>query len=413
MAELRVQVDMVAAGRSSEIMSDQRLDSKTLWLFSLCAFGSMASMRVCDAMLPLLASEFATTPGRAARAISGFALAYGLLQLFYGPLGDRYGKARVVGLATLACTIGSVTAALSPTLNWLIASRVLTGVAAAGIIPLTMAWIGDSVAYEVRQEVLARLLGATVFGMICGQWFGGLISEWVGWRTAFVVLAAIFLLSGAALTKRAGALPSPVAPATGGVGSRLIDVISKPWARVILVITCFEGMLAFSALAFIPSHLHATFQLTMTWAGAVVALYGVGGLVYSRCARALLRRFGESGLASLGGICLCIAFATIAFARAWHWAMPACLLAGFGFYALHNTLQTNATQMAPASRGTAVSLFACVLFFGQSLGILLAASLFDRFSSSVVFVSSALGLLVLGGVFARLISQRHKVIQPH
>ena len=66
--------------------------SDKLWLVACCAFTSMASMRICDAMLPAIGTQFGATPGQAARAISAFALAYGVLQLFYGPLGDRYGK---------------------------------------------------------------------------------------------------------------------------------------------------------------------------------------------------------------------------------------------------------------------------------------------------------------------------------
>ncbi|VTU32257.1 Inner membrane transport protein YnfM [Variovorax sp. PBL-H6] len=389
-------------------MTHPPIDSRTLALLSLCAFASMTSLRVCDAMLPSLAEAFSTTTGQAARTISGFAFAYGALQLFYGPLGDRHGKARVAGFATLACMVGCVAAALSPSLGWLIGGRVLTGMAAAGIIPLTMAWIGDSVAYEARQEVLAKFLGATVLGMICGQWFGGLLCELFGWRSAFAVLALLFLVGGTMLTRRAGALSHFRTADAGSTGRRVLDVLSRPWARVVLVITCIEGALALSALAFIPSHLQATFHLTTPATGAIVALYGVGGLLYSRCARLLLRRFGEAGLATLGGTCMGIAFATVAFAPAWLWALPACLMAGFGFYALHNTLQTNATQMAPAARGTAVSLFACILFLGQSLGILLAAWLVDRFSSSMAFAAPALGLLLLGGGFAFLLGQRHR-----
>jgi predicted MFS family arabinose efflux permease len=179
----------------------------------------------------------------------------------------------------------------------------------------------------------------------------------------------------------------------------------------VLLVTCIEGALAFSAIAFIPAHLHATFDLTMPTAGAIVALYGVGGLLYSRCARVLLRRFGETGLANIGGACMGLAFATIAFTPSWILALPACLVAGFGFYALHNTLQTNATQMAPAVRGTAVSLFACVLFLGQSLGVLCAAWVVDRFSSSMVFASSALGLMLLGGAFAILVGQHNRQLR--
>ncbi|WP_422822955.1 MFS transporter [Variovorax humicola] len=398
----------VSAVQSDSTLSVRPLDSRTLWLLGACAFASMASMRICDAMLPSLTAEFSATTGQGARTISGFALAYGVLQLFYGPLGDRYGKVRVIGFATLACTIGSAAAALSPTLDWLVVSRILSGAAAAGIIPLTMAWIGDSVAYEGRQEVLAKLLGATVFGMICGQWLGGLVAEKLSWRAAFVMLAAIFLISGAMLAKRARGFATPAPGDMGSVPRRVLDVLAQPWARTVLLVTCIEGALAFSALAFIPSHLHASFNLSMPTAGAVVALYGIGGLFYSRCARTLLRRFGETGLATIGGVCLGIAFGTIAFSPSWQWTLPACLLAGFGFYAMHNTLQTHATQMAPAVRGTAVSLFACVLFFGQSLGVLLAAWVVDAMSSSTVFAFSAIGLLLLGGAFASLIRQHNR-----
>ena len=89
----------------------------------------------------------------------------------------------------------------------------------------------------------------------------------------------------------------------------------------------------------------------------------------------MLSRVGETGLAKGGGGCLGIAFVTIAAASHWGWAIPACFLAGFGFYALHNTLQVHATQMAPRFRGTAVSLFACVLFIGQSVGVVSASFL--------------------------------------
>lgn len=58
-------------------------------LIGLVAFASMASMRVCDPMLGTLATEFEASTGEASRVISAFAVAYGLLQLFYGPLGDR------------------------------------------------------------------------------------------------------------------------------------------------------------------------------------------------------------------------------------------------------------------------------------------------------------------------------------
>jgi YNFM family putative membrane transporter len=357
-------------------------------------------MRVCDSLLPVLAMDFSTTVGHAARVISSFTLAYGVLQLFYGPLGDRYGKMRIIGISMLACTFGSVGAALSVTLDWLVVSRILSGAAAAGIIPLAMAWIGDRVPYESRQGVLAQLLGATVSGMIAGQWLGGVIADIFGWRTAFSILALLFLTSGLIFVSRGAHFPLHPPGQTRSLIARTLDVLAVPWARVILGTTFVEGALAFSALAFIPTHLHTQFGLSMAAAGGVAALYGAGGLVYSRFARALVHRLGEANLARLGGVCMAFSFGTLAWATSWGWALPACTVAGFGFYALHNTLQTTATQMVSEVRGTAVSLFACSLFLGQSLGMFVASWLQDNFSATVIFAVSALGLLALSGYFA-------------
>jgi predicted MFS family arabinose efflux permease len=78
---------------------------------------------------------------------------------------------------------------------------------------------------------------------------------------------------------------------------------------------------------------------------------------------------------------------------------------GLGFYMLHNTLQVQATQMAPAARGTAVSLFACSLFFGQSTGVLLMAQSVDMGWLPYAFTGVAVGVLLLGAVIYRLVGR--------
>ena len=107
-----------------------------LWLISLAAFCSMASMRVCDPMLVELSSQFGVSVGEASAVISAFAVAYGCLQLFYGPLGDRVGKLRVINGAALACALFSAVTALTSDFDVLVVARAAMGASAAGIIPL-------------------------------------------------------------------------------------------------------------------------------------------------------------------------------------------------------------------------------------------------------------------------------------
>ncbi|NJO24167.1 MAG: MFS transporter [Sphingomonadales bacterium] len=71
------------------------------------------NIRVCDPLLPQVAHAFSTTPGVAAGMVTAFAIAYGLLQLAWGPIGDRLGKYWVAALASIATGVFTA-AARSP-----------------------------------------------------------------------------------------------------------------------------------------------------------------------------------------------------------------------------------------------------------------------------------------------------------
>jgi predicted MFS family arabinose efflux permease len=178
-----------------------------------------------------------------------------------------------------------------------------------------------------------------------------------------------------------------------------------PRVRWVLAVTAIEGALVFGPMAFMPTHLHEHYGLSVVAAGSVMMLYGVGGLLYSQMARQWLASLGERGLAKTGAGLVALGFLVLAWGIASWMGMLACLLAGLGFYMLHNTLQVQATQMAPAARGTAVTLFASSLFFGQSIGVLLMAQSVDRGALASAFSAAAAGVLVLGMVVFRLVGR--------
>jgi len=370
------------------------------WLLGACSFSSVASIRACDTILPALAAEFSVSIGQAARAIFVFAIAYGAFQLCFGPLGDRYGKLRIIAVSSLACVIGNGLVFMAPSLDWLVAARARSGACAAGISPLAMAWIGDNVPYHSRQLALARLMSAFVMGLLAGQWVSGLVAQWIGWRPAFALLALLFLASGILLLK-ASRNDRPPAQTTTGSSVALKGLLTSPLARWILTLTAIEGALAFGALAFIPSALQRHYGVSMAVAGGIAACYGIGGFIYTSLAARVLGRIGESGLARLGGLLLFMGFVSFAYAPVLGWAPIACMLAGYGFYGLHNTIQTHATQVMPHARGAFMSLFSCSLFIGQSAGVMGAAWIADHLTDSLIFVIAGAGLLALALIAAR------------
>lgn len=376
---------------------------------ALCAGASGMSMRVADALLPRLAGQFSIPLGEAAQVITAFAVAYGIAQLVFGPTGDRHGKYRVIGWAAFASAATSLLCALAFDHASLVIARLFAGATAAAVIPLSMAWIGDVIPYQQRQAVLARFLTGQMIGFSAGVWFGGFAAEHLDWRTPFVVIALVFLAVACLLQVMRRRLPpgaDRAQPGSGPALARMVGefraVLALPWARAVLLTVFLEGAAFFGPFAFIASHLHLRFGLSLSTAGALVMLYGVGGITFAAVARVLVRRLGERLLVGLGAALMAASMLAIAFAPHWWWAMPACTLLGLGFYMMHNTLQVNATQMAPQRRGAAVSGFAACLFLGQSAGVAAAGALVARIGIGALIATGALGLLAVAWNHDRL-----------
>ena len=100
---------------------------RLLPLLAVGAFASQASIRLADPMLPQLAAEFGTGVATLSGVITAFAVAYGLMQLFFGPMADRFGQLRVIGAAAWAAAAGSAACALAGGPASLTALRLLTG----------------------------------------------------------------------------------------------------------------------------------------------------------------------------------------------------------------------------------------------------------------------------------------------
>ena len=229
---------------------------RTVLLLSMACFASMASQRICDAMLPELSRQFDSSLAATAQVVSVFALVYGLTQLIYGALGDRYGKLRLVSYTTLGCGVGSLLAVFAGSLEALVLARVLAAAFAAAIIPLSLAWTGDAVPYERRQETLARVGLGTTLGIFSGQLIGGLLTDTLGWRWAFALMTTLFLLVGAMLLVHRRSPHGPAdrptsAGANPGMVRQALALMQDPWVRKILGFGLFQGAAGFGTLAIV------------------------------------------------------------------------------------------------------------------------------------------------------------------
>jgi len=396
----------------STTSSSQARDApaRAIAVLALAAFASAANLRVCDPLLPQMAGELGVTIGTAALTVTAFALAYGLSQILAGPLGDAHGKLRMVALGSTWAGIATLVSAAMPTLVPLVVARFMGGVGAAAVVPVALAWIGDVVAYERRQAVLARFLSGQILGIVFGQAAGGLLSEIIGWRAAIAILGLIHVAAALLLWVEMGRLGIGRAASGrmrwGEAAASARAILQRGWVRIVLGVTFLEGIAMFGALAYVGAELNHGFGLSLGAVGAMLAAFGVGALLYSMSAGALVPRLGQPGLVAAGAVLLAGGYATLG-VMPWAWlAPPAIAVIGLGYYMLHTTLQTNATQMAPEARGLAVSLFAFTLFTGQSVGVAMAAPVMDRYGARPIFLGAAALILAVAFWFrSRLVRQ--------
>ena len=419
----------------------------SLLVLGAAAFMVQADARVIDTLLHAVSEDFHTVPAQASIVISSYALPYGLFQLLYGPIGDRIGKLRVTAVCFALFAAGTFACGFVPSLPAFAVLRFLTGVVAAAVVPMSLSYIGDKFPYEGRQAALGRFMSALMMGQVLGSTLGGVFGQYLGWRNVFFAFGIAAFLISMVLGRESGRHPEKkqhgraftssmfTVPLGGsfifagmlGVTSSLVTalvvaagvalllyalvtqynyLLKRRNARAVLGSVLLEGLFVFGGLAYLASSLTDRFGMTTVGAGIVLAGFGVGGLVYSLSVKKLVVRIGELGILLLGGGLLGVAFVAIGLMRNWQSFVPLVILLGMGFYTMHGTLQTRATEIAPEARGAAISLFAFSFFMGQSLGPIALGRVLEVQGYSAAFVTAGVGLVVTAVVaralFARL-----------
>ena len=364
-------------------------------LLAIGAFVSGVSLRCVEPMLPQLASDFSTSVSAASIIVTAFAVAYAGAVLLQGPLGDRYGKLRVVSIGVALAGLASLGCAASWSLGSLAAMRFLMAIFASAPVALGIAYIGDVVPLEDRQTTIARFIAGSIFGQTIGPLFGGIFTDWAGWRSSFVILGLLFL-AGAAITVARTRRDWPaIEPGRFRPLAVHIRLLGRTAVRWLLVVGVAETFFFFGGYVFLGAYLRERFGLSYTAIGLVLAGYGVGGLVYSWLVRWFVP-LGDRRMVVLGGLLGLAFFATIVLVSDWRYAVPCTFGLGLAFYLIHNTVQTKASEVAPDARGSAIALYASAWAVGQACGVAVLGVAVANIGYAPAILGAALGFALLG-----------------
>jgi predicted MFS family arabinose efflux permease len=368
-------------------------------LLRLTTFVSTSDRFAMPPMLLAIARGLDIPLSRVAQAAGAYYLAYGLMQPVWGLVSDRLGLVRTMRVALLCAAAATATAALSAGAASLIVTRTLAGACFSAAIPSTLVYVGDTVPSARRHRDVTNLMAGVALGTAVAAAAAGVVADRLSWRWVFAGTGTAAVATALLLRR----LPepgthrrhdSPLAPFRA--------VFASGPARLVITLAFVEGGILLGGLTYLPAAVESG-GVGAAAAGLVTAAFGVATLAAAPVVARLSRRLAPAGLVAIGGSCLLLAWLLATVSVLVASALVACVLLGWAWAAMHSTLQTWATQVLPAARATAVSMFACALFAGSAVSALLFGGLAQAGRYQLIFGLSAAVAVPLGvaGVVGR------------
>lgn len=364
----------------------------TLALLSALAFLVSIDSRMVAPLLPAIADAVHTSVPVAGFIVTAYALPYGLFQIGYGPLADRFGKVAVVRVAVLLFGAGTLGCGLVRDFPSLIVLRVVTGAFAACVFPMTLAYIGDVVPIERRQQAIGNLVTVTSIATAVSPAIGGIVATVLSWRALFVACGLLTFLPAALLYR----VPRPARLAAAGTGWRGFvapfgAVLRSRNALIIDALVFLEGALT-AGLTYLGAFAHDEYGADYARIGVLLGLYGVGSIATARVVGRLVRRLGSGRMVLAGSALLALSYLALLGPHSQPLFGAAMLVMGVGFVTCHSTLQTCVTEAVPGLRGTAVAFFAFSLFLGGGAGTAALSALLAARGYDAILICCGLGL---------------------
>lgn len=381
--------------------------NRLLLTLYLGVFATSVAWRVVDPILPVLAADLNVTLGDVVLLTTAYSFPLAAMQMVFGPVGDAWGKVRVIRLSLLLVGTSLFLMAIAPSYLTVLLARILGGAFTGGVNPVSLALIGERVPYEQRQVALGRFLSAMISGQIVGAAVSGIVVDLIGWRTLFALAAAvvaIVTLMSFALLDDSRHVPSKFS--FGGAFANYRRILGTPASWPVIVSLVLEGVFILGLIPFVAGMVIEHKAEGSAPAGLVIGAFAVGGTVFGIFVRRILAGLGPWHMIRVGSVLAGTAF--MATALPLHWGAIAVLFffVGFGFYMYHNTLQLHVTELAPYARGAGTSVGAFFFMSGQGLGPIVWAPVAERFGYPTVFFSAGVLTIILGFVIAWRLSLR-------
>ncbi|WP_054416725.1 MFS transporter [Achromobacter ruhlandii] len=342
------------------------------------------------ALSPILsdvARSFASAPLTVSTAISAYGAATAASAFLLAARIDRWGIRRALLTAMTVLIAALLLSASAP--HWIVltVAQALAGAAAGVILPAAYGSATLVAAAGQETRSLGRVISGWSVSLVAGVPLSALISDAIGWRATYGVLALCAAVALAGLRTLPERRNTHAAPPRL---SRLLAPLSYRDVPVLLL-----GCLAFSSAfygvyAFLADHVRTLLGLTAGQVGFIAFAYGAGFLLAGLAGAPLIERLGPRralplALATITAVYLALLPAAHALAA----VLAIAVLWGAASQLSLNLLVLLLSRARPDERGAVLGLNTCTTYLGASLGTAVAGTLYTHAGFEVLGLAAA------------------------
>jgi len=332
------------------------------------------------ASLPRVAKSLHATTGTVQFTMTLFILVLGIGQLVGGPLSDSWGRRWPLRIGMAILAMGSIAAAVAPSIEALIAARVLQAAGAAMAYVVAVSMIRDLESGPGAARMFAMMTTLAAAAPVFAPMIGGVISEWCGWRWIFVLLAA---MTAALLAVVWRGLPETrprsersdlhlgrvLRGYAGLFGNRVFMLLLATF----MAISCFLFIYITGSPFIFEDH----YELSPSVYGIVYGLSGIAIVIAARLVTRVIRRIGVGRTSHVALLVVVAAAALLvieAITGAPMWVLAATIAGAlFGIGLSEPPMMTRAMDQSTRDHGAAAALVGSVAYGGGALSTVFVA----------------------------------------
>jgi predicted MFS family arabinose efflux permease len=363
-------------------------DKKLIWQLGAAGFISAADNWFVSPILPAIANDLGISTLQAGIILTAYLIPYGVMQPVYGFISDSVGKARLLRIVVWGLVFGTTGCFMAGSLGILCFWRFVTGFFAAGIIAVSLALIGDTVAISERQRYVGMFIGTVFLGQGVGAGLGGIAAKYVGWPALFAALAVAALCTVFLLRK----LPQGIAHHTSkSFGAEIKQALFSDVGQVIFPLAFCAGFLLLSLYGLLGIFLHDVVSLDYLQIGAEIMLFGMACFVAGRQVGHIVQNIGQRRAVTIGSFLACFTVVLLTVYPCWVAGCIAITCLGVSYILIQSTLATLAFEVSSQCKGLPSALIGLGLFGGGGLGTACISGLLSISSYKLVWLILGVG----------------------